>query len=196
MAAKKGPKVYGTNIPAKTKRVAIGIDQSYSGFGVTFMDIDSSAFRTVVFKGEGIGVDRLIDITIKLSELIEENVPYEATEVVVAMEGYAFGSQMANMAGELGATVKLLLRDYLHKHSGAYPYIIPPTVLKKYVTGKGTGIQKNQILLHVFKKWNVEFNDDNAADSYALAHLVAGKCDLAYEREIFHKIQEPNYREK
>jgi hypothetical protein len=196
MAAKKGPKVFGTNIPAKTKRVAIGIDQSYSGFGVTFMDLDSSAFRTVVFKGEGIGVDRLIDISLKLSELVEENVPYEATEVVVAMEGYAFGSQMANMAGELGATVKLLLRDYLHKYSGAYPYIIPPTVLKKYVTGKGTGVQKNQILLHVFKKWNVEFNDDNAADSYALAHMVAGKCDLAYEREIYHNIQDPKYREK
>jgi hypothetical protein len=193
---KKSAKVFGPGLTAKATRVAIGIDQSYSGFGVTFMDMDSAAYVTHVFKGEGVGVDRLVDISIKLGELIEANVPYEAKEVVVAMEGYAFGSQMANMAGELGATVKLLLRDLLYKHHGAYPYIIPPTVLKKYVTGKGTGIQKNQILLHVFKKWNVEFNDDNAADSYALAHMAAGKCDLAYEREIYHNIQDPKYREK
>jgi crossover junction endodeoxyribonuclease RuvC len=196
VAKKSTTKVFGSGVPAKTKRVAIGIDQSYSGFGITFMDLDSSAFYTVVFKGEGIGVDRLVDISIKLGELIVNNVPLDATEVVVAMEGYAFGSQMANMAGELGAVVKLQLRDTLYKYHGAYPYIIPPTVLKKYVTGKGTGVQKNQILLHVFKKWGVEFNDDNAADSYALAHLAAGKCDLTYEREIYHNIQDPKYREK
>jgi len=194
--ARSKASTFGSSIPSKAKRVAIGIDQSYSGFGVTFIDIDSGTYKTVVFKGEGIGVDRLVDISIKLGELIETSVPYDAKEVIVAMEGYAFGSQMANMAGELGATVKLLLRDLLHKHHGAYPYIIPPTVLKKYVTGKGTGVQKNQMLLHVFKKWNVEFNDDNAADSYALAHLAAGKCDLAYEREIYHNIQDPKYREK
>jgi len=196
MAAKKGPKTFGTNIPSRTQRVAVGLDQSYSGFGVTIMDMDSSAFRTVVFKGDGIGVDRLIDLTIKLEEVLEENIPRDAAEIVVAMEGYAFGSQMANMAGELGGVVKMLLRDYLYKYHGAYPYIIPPTVLKKYVTGKGTGVQKNQMLLHVFKKWGVEFNDDNAADSYALAHLAAGKCDLAYECEIYHNIQDPKYREK
>jgi ABC-type uncharacterized transport system involved in gliding motility auxiliary subunit len=52
------------------------------------------------------------------------------------------------------------------------------------------------MLLHVFKKWGVEFNDDNAADSYALAHMVACKGELAYEREIYHNIQDPKYREK
>ena len=194
MAAKKGPKVFGKPLPAKVKRVAIGIDQSYSGFGVTLMDMDSDAYYTTVFKGEGVGVDRLLDLQEKLWQIVEGVAA--ASEVKVAMEGYAFGSQMANMAGELGAVVKLTLRDILWNHHGKYPYIIPPTVLKKYVTGKGTGVQKNQILLQVFKKWSIEFNDDNAADSYALAHMAAGKCDLAYEREIYHNIQDPKYREK
>jgi crossover junction endodeoxyribonuclease RuvC len=194
MAAKKGPKVFGKPLSPKVKRIAVGIDQSYSGFGVTLMDMDSEAYYTVVFKGESVGVDRLLNIQEKLWLIIEETL--NASEVVVGMEGYAFGSQMANMAGELGAVVKLTLHDLLHKFHGKYPYIIPPTVLKKYVTGKGNGVQKNQILLSVYKKWGVEFTDDNAADSYALAHLVAGKSNLTYEREIYHNIQDPKYREK
>ena len=193
--AKKADKTYGPGI-GSASRVAIGIDQSYSGFGITFLDMNSDAYKTIVFKGDGVGVERLVDISVKLGTLIEANVPTNAKEVVVAMEGYAFGSQMAHMAGELGAVVKTLLWDQLHAYHGKYPYIVPPTVLKKYVTGKGTGVQKNQILLHVFKNWGVEFHDDNAADSYALAHLVAAKGSTAAQREIYHNIQDPKYREK
>lgn len=192
---RKGVKFYGA--PFTSTRVAIGIDQSYSGFGITFMDMTSGKYHTCVFKGEGVGVERLIDIRNVLTRLIRLNINL-ATTVVVAMEGYAFGSQMANMAGELGGLVKAFLYDEF-KPSGmdaAYPYIIPPTVLKKYVTGKGSGVQKNQILLQVYKNWGVEFNDDNAADSYALAHLVAGKGTLAHQREIYKNIQDPKYREK
>jgi hypothetical protein len=196
MAAKKGPKVFGASLPETTKRIAIGIDQSYSGFGVTFMDMDSDAYVTTVFKGEGMGVDRLLDIQEKLYLLIEQNATPSVTEVISAMEGYAYGSQMANMAGELGAVVKILLHDLLWNRVGKYPYIIPPTVLKKYVTGKGNGVQKNQILLQVYKNWGVEFNDDNAADSYSLAHLISGKGTLVHQRDIFNNIQDPKYREK
>lgn len=195
MAAKKD-KVFGKKLSNKVTRVAIGIDQSYSGFGITFMDMDSDEFFTTVFKAESLGVARLMYVQKKLVELIDENVPNSAKEITSVMEGYAFGSQMANMAGELGATVKLTLWEKLHIYKGKYPYIIPPTVLKKYVTGRGNGVKKNEILLQVYKKWNIEFNDDNAADSYSLAHMVSGKGALAYEKEIYHQIQDPKYREK
>jgi hypothetical protein len=196
MAAKnKGPKKFGPGLSHLTTRFAIGIDQSYSGFGITFMDLDSDRWETIVFKGEGIGVSRLMYINDTIANLVDNRI-VKAKEIVVAMEGYAFGSQMANMAGELGAVVKLFCYVTFKGFKGQYPYIIPPTVLKKYVTGKGTGIQKNQILLNVFKKWGVEFTDDNAADSYSLAHLAAGKCNLTYEKEIYHNIQDPKYREK
>jgi hypothetical protein len=48
----------------------------------------------------------------------------------------------------------------------------------------------------VYKKWGVEFTDDNAADSYALAHLAAGRHGLSYEKDIYNNIQDPKYREK
>lgn len=189
-------KEYGPGIPAKSTRLAIGIDQSYSGFGLTFMDMDSDGYKTYVFKGEGTGIDRLSSMALTFSSYLEQYLDINQTEVRVAMEGYAYGAQMAHMAGELGGMVKTELYEWLWQHHGKYPYIIPPTTLKKYVTGKGSGIQKNQMLLHVFKKWGIEFNDDNAADSYALAHMAAGKAELAYEREIYQNIQDPKYREK
>lgn len=178
-------KIYDGGLPTTIgEEVYLGIDQSYSGFAITaFNDI---GYKTTVHKGEGLGVDRLKNIQ---SYMLDVLVDY--TIIDVAMEGYAFGSQMANMLGELGGMVKMTLRDF-----GIYPLIVPPTNLKKYVTGKGTGIPKSQMLLHVYKKWGVEFADDNAADSYSLARLVAGKHELAYEKEVYTKLQDPKFREK
>lgn len=181
------------NSPLAT-RFAIGIDQSYSGFGITFMDLDSDTYETIVFKAESMGVDRLVYINDTLANLTSNRM-LKVKEVIVAMEGYAFGSQMANMAGELGAIVKIFCWSSFKGWHGQYPYIIPPTVLKKYVTGRGNKVNKNEILLQVYKKWGVEFSDDNAADSYALAHLASGRASLAYERDIYTQIQDPKYRE-
>jgi hypothetical protein len=75
-----------------------------------------------------------------------------------------------------------------------YPLIIPPTTLKKYVTGAGTG-QKNQMILHTYKKWGPTFTDDNACDAYGLARLCSGDGKLAYEKAIYQQVQSPDYRE-
>jgi len=178
------------------KNIAIGIDQSYSGFGITVINVDNvSNYWSITFKAQEMHIDRLVWVKDKLTYLLTEMTKDRDT-VTVAMEGYAFGTTMAHMLGELGAIVKLTCYEVLDKFDGKYPYIIPPTTLKKYVTGKGTGVQKNQILLAVYKKWGVEFTDDNMADSYALAMLAAGKGDLAYELEILQKIKGPTFREK
>ena len=103
---------------------------------------------------------------------------------------------MANKLGELGGVVKLTLHSLNDIGNGKDPLIVPPTSLKKYVTGRGTGVQKNQMLLQVFKKWGVEFPDDNAADSYGLAHIVSGKGSMAYEKEIYDKLNTAESRER
>lgn len=188
-------KAFGSGLGLNVENIAIGIDQSYSGFGLTVLNIDNpDEYSTIVFKAEHMHVDRLVWVREKLRKLFVLSGGFKS--VTVAMEGYAFGTTMAHMLGELGAIVKLTCYEELDKFEGKYPYIIPPTTLKKYITGKGTGVQKNQILLNVYKKWGVEFNDDNAADSYALAMLAAGKGDLAYELEILQKIKGPTFREK
>lgn len=183
--------MYGPGILGEpAERVWIGIDQSYSGFATTIYKEDDNYF-TRVDKFTGKGIDRLEAIYHHMNSMLEE-IGKEDIITDVAIEGYAFGSQMANMLGELGGVVKLALKGH-----GVYPLIIPPTTLKKYVTGKGTGIQKNQMLLHVYKKWGAEFTDDNACDSFALARLAAGMADSAYEKEIIQKVNsDPKYRER
>lgn len=189
------PKTWDGGFSTKAKNIAVGIDQSYSGFGLTLLDTDCGNWHTEVFKAPGSHVDRLYWISEYLKKVFN-GLASHADNIDVGMEGYAYGSIMANMAGELGAVVKLACYTSLDQFHGKYPYIIPPTMIKKYVTGKGTGVQKNQILLNVYKKWGVEFTDDNAADAYAIAHLVGGRRSLVYEIEMFEKIQDPKFREQ
>lgn len=146
--------------------VWLGVDQSYTGFGLTAIAMDG-AYRTWVYKSDGQGLDRLIQIGDWLEARIDSLYAHQFWVKDVAMEGYAFSSQMAHMAGELGALVKLRLDNY-----NLRPWIVAPTSLKKFATGQGTKVTKSQILLAVYKHWGVEFNDDNAADSYVLARIA------------------------
>lgn len=173
-------KVFDTSLP-----VGIGIDQSYSGFAISALT-ENGVYRTTVTSFTGKGADRLSAI---VDHVRDELIGYKITDV--AMEGYAYGSQMSHMLGELGGVLKLTL-----KHDfGIYPIIVPPTSLKKYVTGKGNAGKKSQMLLNVYKKWGVEFTDDNAADSYALARIALGLKNTEYEQDVLIALQEPKHRE-
>jgi len=167
-----------------TKKIFVGIDASYSGFAICLLQEDSYSIE--VFKSDKHGIARLADIQQFLNEYLGAHFIKE-----VAIEGYAFGSQMANMLGELGGMVKLALF-----YDDLYPIIVPPTTLKKYVTGKGTGVPKSQMMLAVYKKWGADLPDDNAADAYALARIAQGHYTLAYEKEIITKLQDPKFKEK
>lgn len=180
-------KTYGNTLNPE-RDCWVGIDQSYTGFGLTILDVDGG-WTTWVYKSSGSGVERLDDIQEFLKHVFWSLYP-DLKIIDAAMEGYAFGSQMANMLGELGGLVKM----FFYKELDIKPLIVPPTSLKKYVAGKGTGVQKNQMLLHIYKKWGVEFRDDNAADSFALAKIVSGLHSLAYEKEVYEKLNDGKHR--
>lgn len=175
------PKTFSSGVLEEP--VYVGIDQSYSGFAICILSEDS--YFVTVHKGEGKGTDRLLDIKKTLKDILCE---YQILDI--AMEGYAYGAQMAHMAGELGGMVKTTLLEEFE----IYPLIIPPANLKKYVTGKGTGIQKNQMLLQIYKTWGIEFTDDNAADAYALARMASGWHKTASQKEVLEKLQDPKFR--
>jgi crossover junction endodeoxyribonuclease RuvC len=46
--------------------------------------------------------------------------------------------------------------------------IVPPTALKKFITGRGNS-KKDIMLKEVFKKFGADYNDDNLCDAYCLA---------------------------
>ena len=183
-------KEYGDGV-TPNKKCWAGIDQSYSGFAITLLGEDGS-YKTTVAKFDSGGVERLYEIQTHLKNTLS-TISVED----VAMEGYAYGREFGvAQSGELGGAVKLALYQMTNIGRGNYPLIVAPTTLKKYVTGRGNGVQKNQMLLHVFKKWGVEFPDDNAADSYGLAHIASGKYKAEYEKEIYEKLQTAEHREK
>lgn len=146
----------------------VGIDQSYSGFAVTILNASTNEPEVHLGKfppgRHGTGVDRLLVIEHWLQQKLSD---WDVDHA--CLEGYANGSKFGReIAGELGYAVKRSLRYHPQK---LYPTIVPPTSLKKFVTGKGNA-KKNEMLLGVFKRWGVEFTDDNEADSYALARLA------------------------
>jgi crossover junction endodeoxyribonuclease RuvC len=74
------------------------------------------------------------------------------------------------------------------------PLQIPPMTLKKYASGKGTS-KKQEMLLQIYKRYGVEFNDDNAADAYALARLAGGLAIDEIEQKVVEQVQDPKYRD-
>lgn len=163
----------------------LGIDQSYSGFAVTVLgendhDTTVKSFPPGKYKCDA---DRLLYVQEHLFNIIDA--ADEIDEVV--MEGYAMASKFGReKAGELGGAVKLELW-----HHELVPHIVTPTGLKKFVLGSSAGKGKNLMLLGVFKKWGVEFNNDNAADSYACAKVAEALhkgTTLKYEQEVIDVI--------
>lgn len=154
----------------------VGIDPSLTGFSATLLY--AGGWDTYVFSSKLRGVERLQDIRDWLLDLL--GVPDGVSDV--AIEGTVLRSPSASVLGELSGVVKLAVWE----QTKIRPLMIPPMSLKKYVAGTSGG--KSTILLNVYKKWGAEFNDDNAADSFALAHMVAGRASLAYEHQVIGKL--------
>jgi Holliday junction resolvasome RuvABC endonuclease subunit len=194
-------KVFGGNL--KPGPVAIGIDQSLTGFALTALNVDApDQYQTWVYKSDKRGVARLADIRWWLMNKFDVVAKVGDIEEI-AMEGTVLASQSALVLGELAATVKLACWDYFDSNvSRYYPYPdhmrvplqIPPMTLKKYAAGKGNA-KKQEMLMQIFKRWGIEFNDDNAADSYALARLASGAALGAIEIAIVEQVKDLKYRD-
>jgi crossover junction endodeoxyribonuclease RuvC len=83
---------------------------------------------------------------------------------IAAIEGYGYANKYSlGTLVEIGTVLRMVL------YNRRIPIVeIPPNTLKRYVSGKGN-VQKNQMLLEVYRRWGIAFTDDNMADAYALA---------------------------
>lgn len=143
--------------------ITLGIDPSLTGTGV------------VVLEGDEIKEKLLLSTSPRAPML--ERMGSIASDIVacckrwhpdkVAIEGLAiYGSN--NGAGELAG-----LHWHIRMELGAEEKldVVPPSVLKKFVCGKGNA-NKNVMLMKILKRWDEEFIDDNLADAYALARYA------------------------
>jgi hypothetical protein len=161
---------------------------------MTAMTVDGLEYQSKVYRAPHSGVDRLWAIYLWIVEQVVHLESNGFPIADVAVESPVKMSHSALISGELWAVVRMACNSSLDGQ-GKYPLQVAPTMLKKYITGKGTGVQKNQILLHTYKKWGVEFTDDNAADSYGLARIAAQIGETTYEKEILAKLRDQKFRD-
>lgn len=114
----------------------------------------------------------------------------------IIIEGYSYGSRNTKFtftAGELGGAIKLWCYENNLKLE-----IVPPTIIKKFITGKGNS-KKNQMLLNIYKKYGIEIKDDNIADAFSLNKFYSSYLDWLnnknntfydYEIECFKKFKQ------
>lgn len=142
--------------------ISMGIDPSTkrTGVAVTEMRKDKLVvLHKCSITEDGKGMNRALVIATKVAGLIEEWKP-EA----VAIEGYAFGNKFSlGVLVELGTMIR-----YAIMSSGRW-YIDPaPNTLKKFVTGSGK-VEKNKMILEVYKRWGIEAANDDEVDAISLA---------------------------
>jgi len=136
----------------------IGIDLSLSNTGIAILG-NKTETKSIKVKSYKTPIERLIEIKNKILDSITGN------PLLIVIEDYAYSTVYAHKLGELGGVVKVAIKE---KFSDVNIVLVPPTILKKFVTGKGNA-EKNIMILHIYKKWKREFSDNNQADAFALA---------------------------
>lgn len=140
----------------------IGLDLSFTGTGVMVLNEDSSIrFQNLLSTPAKLDTEyRIIDQIDRIIETIEDY-----GKPIICIEGLSFGSKGQSTLDLAG--LHFCLRVALYKDDHHF-FIIPPTTLKKFVTGTGR-CQKNLMLLKCYRKFGMEFDNDNLCDAYCLA---------------------------
>ncbi len=147
------------------KQKVIGIDPSLGGFAA--YRCDGKSWEGASDKiGDGIyaRADRIEEL---LREFIPWVVLYKPSVIVV--EGY-FGqlNQVTLRLLELGWDLRRRLAN--HAKLGAVLYEVPPTTMKKLITGKGNA-KKPLIVSTLAVKYGITFANDNLADAFGLMQV-------------------------
>ena len=143
----------------------VGVDPSYNGFAIVVVDKNGDIVEQRLLSSDSKkeADERIIDL--------EEGFKFIPNIIClhsVCIEGPSFSSN-GQFILQMGA-LHFYLRIFLLKKKANFKIIAPGT-LKKFVTGDGRA-KKDLMLLKVYKKWGVEFEDDNLADAYSLARYA------------------------
>lgn len=141
-----------------TTATIIGVDLSLTATGFAVKISGEVTHHTISTKQTG--MERLD----KLVELVNGKV---ADTDFVVMEDLAFSRNAAGAKENAG--LAYLVRWHLYKRGISY-LLVPPTTLKKFVTGKGNA-EKSLMLLEVYKRFGVSAANDNEADAVGLLYI-------------------------
>jgi len=143
--------------------IVMGLDLSLTATGVVAVDDNWRIVerRLITSTPKEENTPRLTKIAISIMLSVGKIRPD-----LVTIEGPAFGISKTTSIFQLGELAGIVKRDLFTTN---FPFIIvPPSQLKKFVTGKGNA-KKDLMLLAVHKKYGEDFEDDNLCDAYVLA---------------------------
>jgi crossover junction endodeoxyribonuclease RuvC len=153
----------------------VGIDPSYNGFAIVVVDKNGD-----IIEQKLLSTDSNKEAEERIIEL-EKEFKFVANIISlhsVCIEGPSFSSNGAFIL-QMGA-LHYYLRIFLLKKGANYT-IVAPGALKKFVAGDGRA-KKDLMLLKVYKKWGVEFDNDNLADAYGLARFALEEYKNGFDK--------------
>lgn len=144
--------------------MVLGLDLSLRASGYVRLENDKIIEQKLI-KSKPTGKSPIDEL--KRLIAIKDNIDVGNISLAV-IEGIAFGIRKTTSLSQLSA-LNYMVREKCY--SNKVPFIIvAPTTLKKFITGKGN-IKKDVILLEIFKRYDIEFYDDNLGDAYGLAKI-------------------------
>ena len=142
----------------------IGIDQSLTNTAIVVLNSKGNVIKKEKWSPKLKDVARLEYFFDKIHNLIKK---YKNNSVALyAMEGYSYSKYNMADLGELGGVIKLAFYT-----NNIDVKIYPPTVIKKFICGKGNA-KKDLMIKEVYKKFNFDTDDDNMADAYGIARKL------------------------
>ncbi|MEK0313714.1 hypothetical protein [Cohnella sp. 56] len=164
----------------------VGIDPS-TKTGLVILDKHGELIDAVEITAEGKDPSRMIDIIEQVMSSIEDN-------DFVTIEGFGFASQSGFLLGGIGWGIRM----DLYSRRISYDEVAP-NALKKFAGAKGN-VKKDELAVHIYKRWGFEHASDNVRDAYVLAQIARtvreakrGYYDglTAYQKDVVDVILTP-----
>ena len=175
----------------------IGIDPSLTSTGIVVLRGNKVELAVTTKNKPALGtierVRLIYERIVCVAESLTDGEKWQAPDLIV-IEGFSYGSKGRSVfdIAYLGWRIREEL-EWL-KEQDNIPWLeVPPSQLKKFATGQGNA-NKEIILQQVYKRWGVEFSDNNQADAYVLAQIgrayLGGMDDLAaFQQEVIANLK-------
>ena len=152
----------------------IGIDPSLTSTGIVVLRGNKVELAVTTKNKPELGtIDRvrlIYERIVCVAESLTDGEKWQAPDLIV-IEGFSYGSKGRSVfdIAYLGWRIREELERLRTEDN--IPWLeVPPSQLKKFATGQGNA-NKEIILQQVYKRWGVEFSDNNQADAYVLARI-------------------------
>ena len=162
----------------------VGLDLSLRKTGVVVLS-DGLIKEQYVISFKMKGEERLYAIYLEIKKILDGS-----SDDLICVEDYAMAIKGGRSfsIGELGGVVKTF---NIYKEGYRYR-LVAPSLVKKFATGRGNS-KKNVMLKEVYKRWNIDFDDDDLCDAFVLAKI--GEAILnpnikltKFQKEVVDKI--------